>query len=281
MKPWPADYCCSIPKTSIRQKPAKCCEPLQPDLFIVADYGQILSRVTLGLARLGGINLHGSLLPKYRGAAPINWALYRGETASGVSAIHMTPQLDAGPVLAQTRTSIQPTENALELERRLSDIGASLICQVIEDLQRGTTSHIPQDPAEATKARRLRKTDGQIDWSRSAAAINNQVRALVPWPMCYTFWQRRQGEPLRLIIGRTSVVSQSTAAEPGTVVVSERNRLIVATGDSQHGLSLDEIQPAGKRMLSAEDFLRGYPVALGERMGPVDECSNAADAGAV
>jgi methionyl-tRNA formyltransferase len=238
---------------------------LAADLFIVADYGQILSIETLAIAPQGGINLHGSLLPKYRGAAPINWALYHGDTETGVTVIHMTPRVDAGPTLAQARTPIEPDETAVELEQRLAALGAPLVLRAIDDLAAGQVTAIPQDAAQTSPARRLRKTDGVIDWSRSAAAIKNQVRALEPWPRTYTFWHRPGGPPLRLILGRSSAMDADVAVAPGCVIAAEGD-IVVATGAG--ALELHEIQPAGKRLLTAVEFLRGYPVKVGERFGP-------------
>lgn len=239
----------------------------RPDLFIVADYGQILSAETLAVAPLGGINLHGSLLPKYRGAAPINWALYRGDAETGVTVIHMTPRVDAGPTLAQARTAIDPDENAVELEARLAALGAPLVCQTIDELAAGHTRSLPQDPAQASPARRLRKTDGEIRWSRSAQEIKNQIRALEPWPKTYTFWHRPGGAPLRLILGRSAVFpGEASDAQPGTVIDASDGKLSVSTGSG--ALAILEVQPAGKRLLSSQEFLRGYPVKAGERFGP-------------
>ena len=150
------------------------------DLFVVCDYGQILSRRALALGRLGGINLHGSLLPKYRGAAPIHWAVFHGETETGVSVIHMTPRLDAGPVLVQRRLAIRPDETAGQLEPRLATLGPGAVLEAIGRLVEGDTSGIPQNPTQATKAPRIKKTDGLIDWSRSAEQIRNQIRAWIP-----------------------------------------------------------------------------------------------------
>jgi len=238
------------------------------DLFVVADYGQILSAETLALARHGAVNLHGSLLPKYRGAAPINWALYHGESETGVSVIHMTPRVDAGPVLAQAKTAIAPDETAVELEARLAELGAPLVCQTIDRIEAGTTVSLPQDVALATRARRLRKTDGVIDWSRTAHEIKNQVRAMQPWPKAFSYWHRAGGEPLRLIIGRVDVCEAAGTAEPGTILTAEHDELVVATGEC--ALALVQLQPAGKQMMSAADFLRGHPVRAGERLAPVD-----------
>ncbi len=181
----------------------------RPDLLVVCDYGQILKPEALEIARFGGINLHASLLPKYRGAAPINWAIYHGETETGVTVIHMTPQLDAGPAIAQEKTAIGPEETADELEPRLADIGAPLVLQAVAALESGTAQPIPQDARQATRAPRLTKKLGQVDWSRAAGAIANQVRALRPWPKTFTFWQRQDGEPLRMILEKVRV-------EPGS-----------------------------------------------------------------
>ena len=236
---------------------------LAPELFIVADYGQILSAATLAVARLGGINLHGSLLPKYRGAAPINWAIYNGDAETGVTVIHMTPRVDAGPTLAQARTPIGPNETAVELEHRLAELGAPLVVRAIDDLVAGHITPLPQDPSQASPARRLRKTDGALDWARPATAIHNQIRALEPWPRTFTFWRRPGGQPLRLIVGRTSV-GEASAAQPGTIT-NVGDEIVVATGDG--GLRIHELQPAGKRMLTAAEFLRGYPAKVGEQFG--------------
>jgi methionyl-tRNA formyltransferase len=238
----------------------------EPDLFIVADYGQILLPETLAVAPLGGINLHGSLLPKYRGAAPINWAIYRGDTVTGVTVIHMTPRIDAGPCLAQASLAIDPEEVAVQLEARLAALGAPLVCRTIDDLQASRVEAIPQDPALTTKARRLRKSDGQIDWSRPAQAIKNQIRALEPWPKTFTWWHRASGEPVRLILGQVTVLPETASQPPGTAIESADGRLIVATGSGL--LQVDELQPAGKRLLAAAEFLRGYPVKPGDRFGP-------------
>lgn len=240
---------------------------LSPDLFIVADYGQILAPRTLAAAPRGGINLHGSLLPKYRGAAPINWALYRGETETGVTVIQMTPRIDAGPRLAQARLAIEPDETAPQLERRLAELGAPLVCRVIDALARGTIEPLPQDAAQATSARRLRKSDGEVDWSRAAEAIRNQVRALEPWPRTATWWHRPEGDPLRLILCRTHVVPEPATAPAGTVVRASAGQLHVATG--QGVLALDEVQPAGKRAMSSAEFLRGHPLTVASRLGPL------------
>jgi methionyl-tRNA formyltransferase len=236
------------------------------DLFVVCDYGQILSAETLATSRLGGINLHASLLPRYRGAAPINWAIYHGEAETGVSVIHMTPRVDAGPVIAQARTPIEPDETAVALEARLAEIGAWLIRRAIDNLEAGELESLPQDPAEASRAPRLKKTDGQIDWNRPAAAIRNLIRAMEPWPKNYTFWRRDDGPPMRLILGPVGVQTLSNAGVPGTVIAAEGDGLIVAAGCD--AIVVRQVQPAGKRQMEIAEFLRGYRLKQGDRLGP-------------
>lgn len=238
----------------------------QPDLLVVADYGQILRPATLAVAPLGGINLHGSLLPKYRGAAPVNWALYHGETETGVSVLHMTPEMDAGPCLAQRKVAVDPDETAVELEARLAELGAPLVCQAIDALQQGTAQAVPQDEALATYAPRLQKSDGALDWARTARQIKDHVRAMQPWPRTFTFWHRAGSEPLRLIVGRVAVREGDAAAEPGTVLAAAGDQLHVATGSGV--VAIEQVQPAGKRMLTAGEYLRGYGVRVGDRFGP-------------
>ncbi|HZZ27141.1 MAG TPA: methionyl-tRNA formyltransferase [Pirellulales bacterium] len=242
------------------------------DLFAVCDYGQILSQNTLGLARLGGINLHASLLPTYRGAAPINWAIFHGETETGVSVIHMTQQLDAGPVLIQRRIAIDPRETAPELESRLAILGMNAVLEAIKQLRHGVSSRaVLQDSRSATKAPRLKKEDGLIIWSRSATAIFNQVRAFQPWPKTYTFWKRPVGEPMRLILERVKVVEDradiaaNTTSSPGTVLLAQANDIIVACGEQL--LRIEQLQPAGKRTMLAGEFLRGHPLPTGTLLG--------------
>jgi methionyl-tRNA formyltransferase len=242
------------------------------DLLVVCDYGEILRPESLATTRLGGINLHGSLLPKYRGAAPVQWAILRGESETGNTIIQMTPGLDAGPCLAQQRTPIDADEDAGQLEERLAAMGAGLVCSMIEELEKGTATPIEQDKSLASKAPRLKKEQGAIDWSRPAQEIKNQVRALRPWPRAFTFWHRPDAEPLRLNIDCVHVVPQNAATvgltsvtpatRPGTIV-DATSRLLIATGDA--ALQILELQPAAKRSMSAAEFLRGYHVSPGER----------------
>jgi methionyl-tRNA formyltransferase len=249
-------------------------DKLRPELLMVCDYGQILSRDALKIAPLGGINLHASLLPKYRGAAPIHWAILNGDTQTGVSVIHMTPRLDGGPLLAVVKVDIGPDETMPELEQRLARLGVAAVRDSVQQLEtwdRESPLGEKQDPAQISKAPRLSKADGAVDWTKSARDIGNQLRALKPWPGTYTQWLRTAGEPLRLILEKVSIADAAAigdnrpAGAPGEIVVSDGRRLIVATGDGL--LSLDSVQPAGKRAMLVDEFLRGYPLRAGQRLG--------------
>ena len=250
---------------------------LEADLFVVCDFGQILSNECLGAAKLGGINLHGSLLPKYRGAAPINWAIYNGEPTTGITIIHMTPKLDGGPCLVKSETEIGPTETTETIEPRLALLGVEPVHEAIAILAAWDgVSEVgeKQDRKLATKAPRLKKSDGQIDWSRSATEISNQIRAFQPWPGSYTNWHSEKlKQPMRLIIHLVKVLDSDSAdpsgadLKPGQVISTisqdtNQPELIVQTGAGQ--ISIEEIQPAGKRKMPVADFLRGKPPEPGE-----------------
>lgn len=245
---------------------------LAADLLVVCDYGEILKPATLATTRLGGINLHGSLLPKYRGAAPVQWAILRGESETGNTLIQMTPGLDAGPFLGQQRTPIGPDEDAAAVETRLAAMGAELVLEVVAHLAAGTAQAVEQDAAQASKAPRLKKGHGAIDWTRSAVEIKNLVRAVRPWPRAYTYWHRAAAEggtPLRLNVDRVALApgeaASAAGAPPGSIVKVDQ-QLVVATGDG--AVEIVELQPAGKRSMSAADFLRGNRVSVGDRFGP-------------
>jgi methionyl-tRNA formyltransferase len=185
----------------------------------------------------------------------------------------MTPGLDAGPLLEQQPTPIDPEEDAEQLEARLGQMGAEAVLAVVDKLESGTAQSIPQDKTLASKAPRLKKEQGAIDWSRSAVEIKNQVRALRPWPRAYTYWHRPGGERLRLNIDRAATVSadilRAEATSPGTIL-DTTDRLIIAAG--QGFLEVLQLQPAGKRSMPAAEFIRGYRPAVGDLFGPED-CS--------
>ena len=241
----------------------------QPDLLVVAAYGQILSKDVLTTTPHGGINIHASLLPKYRGAAPIAWAIYHGEKETGVTIIKMSVFLDAGDMLAQEALAIGPEETAGELEERLAPLGGRLALQVIDQIETGTTRGVKQDKSLATKAPKLVKEHGLIDWSRPASAVCNHIRAMQPWPTAYTFLHEGNQPPGRAIILRASAVSpltESSRLAPGMLSAMD-SRLFVNVGQGDK-VEVHQIQPAGKRAMTAAEFLRGHPIKAGARFGP-------------
>jgi len=237
-----------------------------PDLLVTAAYGQILSPELLGIPPQGGINLHGSVLPAYRGAAPVARAIQHGEAESGVTVIRMTPRIDAGGMIAIARTPIDPDETAGDLEDRLAQLGAPLVTQTIAALEAGTAQVLPQDKSRVTKAPKLRKEDGLIDWSKPAQGVHNLVRAMQPWPIAYTFWQRPDRDPLRVIVHKTALVDGQGPA--GTVLEATGGTLVVAAAEG--AIRLVTVQIEGKKPMPAGDFLRGYHVLPGEKMGSND-----------
>jgi methionyl-tRNA formyltransferase len=243
---------------------------LHADVLVVCDYGQILSPDCLGAARLGGINLHGSLLPRYRGAAPVQWSILSGDTVTGVTIIHMTPRLDGGPCLVQRELAIDPLETAADLEPRLADLGVGPVHEALE-LLAGWDGQAPlgqpQDPHLATRAPRLKKSDGEIDWCLPASQIVNQVRAYQPWPGSFTQWSPPAKGPQRLILLSVRVEAEASAQgfQPGQVIEAQDSRLIVQTGQGQ--LRIEQLQPAGKRTMPTADFLRGQSLQSGDRLG--------------
>src|SRR5262245_179836 len=236
-------------------------QALRPDLLVVAAYGQILSRDVLSVPPRGGINVHASLLPKYRGAAPVAWAIYQGETRTGVTVIRMSPFLDAGEVLAQEAIDIGPEETAGELEERLAALGARLALQVVDQIAAGTARGIAQDKSQVTKAPKLTKEHGLIDWTRGAQQVCNQIRAMQPWPTAYTFLHVPWEPSERLIVHRArfAQIERAWMRNPGAIDVVQAKEIIVYAGDGQ-GVSIEELQPAGKRRMTAKDYLRGHDV---------------------
>ena len=233
---------------------------LASDLFVVCDYGQILSRDCLAASRLGGINLHGSLLPAYRGAAPINWAIYNGDRVTGVTVIHMTPRLDGGPILKKVEIPIDSSADAVSLEPVMAQAGVDAVLQSIDLLEqwdgRAKLGEV-QDAALVTKAPRLAKQDGLVDWTRTATQIANQIRAFKPWPGSFTHWQRDQGDPLRLIIHAAVASNLEPQQSAGSVEKADGQQLWVAANQSV--LEILEVQPSGKTRNENRRLPAGQP----------------------
>ena len=227
---------------------------LAPDIVVVVGYGQIIPQRIIDLPKLGCVNVHSSLLPKYRGAAPINWAIVNGETVTGVCTMQLVFKLDAGDVLLSRETPIGPDETAPELGQRLSIMGADLAVETLAGLEAGAITPRPQDHDEMTYAPMIKREDGRIDWTMSALQIHNRVRGFDPWPGAYTFW--RGG---RFQIRRTRCVSGSGGS--GEIMV-EGSSLFIGCGDGR--IEALEVQPEGKKRMPAADFVHGYHPQNGE-----------------
>lgn len=230
---------------------------LDPELIVVAAYGKILPEELLNYPKYGSINVHSSLLPKYRGAAPINWAILNGEAETGVSIMYMAAALDAGDVIAQARTPIGPDEDAQTLTARLAELGAVTLSETVTALENGSATRTPQDESAFTYAPMLSRELSPIDWTRSAHAINCQIRGLIPWPAAST--DAVIGETMKVF--RSVETGEQTAAKPGTVLTADKRGIAVACGDGKV-LSLTEIQAVGGKRMSAADYLRGHPIQL-------------------
>ena len=231
------------------------------DLFVVVAF-RILPAVVFEMPAGGTINLHASLLPKYRGAAPINWALIKGETETGVTTFFIEEKVDTGQILLQRKVSIPEDMTAGELHDLLSHIGAEVLLETVNGIEAGTLKAVPQ-VGEVTPAPKLTKELGLIDWSQSARTIHNLVRGLSPIPGSYTFFN---GKMIKIIKSKVSDEKQSGGLAPGTVVQAGKNGpLDVQTG--QGVLSLLEIQPANKRVMTTAEFIRGYRIEPGDRFG--------------
>jgi methionyl-tRNA formyltransferase len=235
----------------------------QPDLIVVAAYGQILPRSVLDIPRLGCVNVHTSLLPKYRGAAPIQWAILNDEAETGVTIMKMDAGLDTGPMLTQVRTPVRADDNAQTLHDRLAALGAQLLLQTIPDYIAGKITPQPQPAEGVSVARKITKEDGCLHWNEFARALWNRVRALTPWPGTYTY-QSAEPSPRLLKIWATEIVPH-TSGQPGEVLQADKHDFIVACG--QQALRILSLQREGGRRLSAHEFLAGHLVKKGERLG--------------
>lgn len=228
---------------------------LNPELIVVAAYGRLLPEEILNLPPKGCINVHSSLLPKYRGAAPINWAVVNGDAETGVTIMHMAKELDAGDIIGQVVTPIDPNEFVEQVHDRLAQLGGKLLVEVVSQLEQGTAARTPQDPAQVTYAPMLSRELCPIDWNQSAKAIHNKVRGLVPWPAtstnCFT------AEPVKVFnVTETFVKTNKT---PGTVVAASKEGIDIACGDGLV-LRILELQAPGSRRMAAADYLRGHPI---------------------
>lgn len=231
-----------------------------PDLGVVAAYGKLIPDELLQIPRHGMINVHASLLPKYRGAAPVHRAVIDGEPETGITIMRVVKALDAGGMFAKATRAIGPDETSADVERDLAALGAPLLLRVVDEIASGTAHEEPQDDARSTYAARITREEGLIDWSLPADAIHNRVRGLYPWPHAYTFL-----EGSRVIVLKSRVGSGSRGEAPGTVIAVSRDEIEAAAG---HGssLALLDVQPEGRRPMRVRDFLAGHPLSAGARL---------------
>ncbi|MEK6630552.1 MAG: methionyl-tRNA formyltransferase [Acidobacteriota bacterium] len=237
---------------------------LRVDLGVVAAYGKILPAAILQMPARGLVNVHASLLPRYRGAAPVHRAVLAGELETGVSIMHVVQALDAGAVYATARRPIGPDETSSEVEQDLAHLGAALLRDVISQLVSGRASTVPQNDSLATYASRLQKDEGVIDWTKGAQVIHNQVRGLQPWPLAWTYLAGR-----RLILMKTTVGVEASAGgldlgmDPGTVVAVTSGAMRVQTGEGV--LDVWRVQPEGRRAMTVSEFVAGHPLVAPAR----------------
>ena len=229
---------------------------LEPDLFVVVAYGEILPKALLAIPKHGSVNVHASLLPKYRGAAPMPWAILKGEEVTGVTTMMMDEGMDTGDILLQTKVSIAQRETGASLYERLSSLGAPLLKETLEGMKAGTIRPTPQDPTLASYAPSIKKEDGWIDWTREAQEIDRQVRALNPWPGAFTRWEGRF-----LKIYKGEVREEAPKGKPGAVSWVGSDFIGVETG--KHSFLIQEVQLEGGKRMAVRDFLSGHPISVG------------------
>lgn len=234
---------------------------VSPDVVVIIAYGQIIPAHLLAIPRFGWINLHASLLPQYRGAAPIQWAIVQGETRTGVTSMRIDPGLDTGPILLHREIEIGPDETAPELSLRLAEAGAPLMVETLRRLEKGEIVPVAQDNSQATLARPLKKEDGLIDWQLSAPQIYNRIRGLAPWPGAFTTFR---GSTCR--IWGKPVQSLAAGRPPGAVLPTQEDGLLAVCGGSTV-LRIDEIQQEGRKRVTGPQFINGARIVSGERFG--------------
>lgn len=233
---------------------------LKPDLCVTAAFGQILSQEALDIPPMGTVNVHASLLPRYRGSAPINWCIIEGEAETGVTTMMTDRGIDTGDILMQKRLAILPQETAGELTPRLAQLGAGLLVETIAALQRGDCPRTPQDEAQSSYHPMLEKAMGEVDWGKGARALSNLIRGLNPWPAAYT------DSPLGRIKLLRAEPQEGHGGQPGLILKADgRHGLLVQTGDG--ALLVTQLQAQGGRAMDARDYLRGHPMEEGSLLG--------------
>lgn len=232
-------------------------QALAPELIAVAAYGRILPESILNYPQYGCINVHSSLLPKYRGSAPIHWAILNGDQQTGVTIMHMAKAMDAGDIIAQSVTAIDPDETVETLHDRLAVMGAELLVEVVEQIRTNTASRTAQNEQLVTYAPMLSRELSPLDWTKDARQLHDQVRGLVPWPATTT--DLFSAEPVKVF--QTELLAQSCKAEPGTIVAAGNDGIDIVCGDGRI-LRIKQLQAQGGKRMAAGDYLRGHPIQL-------------------
>ena len=250
------DMVCLQPFSLKEESTVQQLKSLQADIFVVVAYGKILTQAVLEIPKMFCVNVHGSLLPKYRGAAPVNWAILHGEKETGVTIQKMALALDAGDIITQQSMTIGPQETSIQLRDRMAQVGSKFLVRTLNDIDSGNYRLTPQQESQATDAPKLTKEMGKIDWGRPAGQIYNQIRGLQPWPGAFTSYK---GKMLKILEASPDA---SVGAGPGSIVDISKEGFIIACG--QGGLLVKSVHLEAGKVMSAHDFLQGYRLTLGE-----------------
>jgi len=243
---------------------------LEPDLFVVIAYGQILSSAVLDVPKIFSLNVHASLLPKYRGAAPINWALIKGDNTTGITVIKMTKDMDAGAIILQKEREITEDDTAFSLEDKLSDLAAELLLMTLEGIEENNYNLILQDEDKVSFAPKLKKEDGLIHWHKSAQDIYNLIRGCINWPGAFTYYN---GRLLKIYKARvSSQIRKFASSNSGGILEASKEGIVVFTGKGN--IIIEELQIEGKRVMRAEEFVAGHKILPGEILGQKNSCSS-------
>lgn len=241
----------------------KLLKALNPDLFVVIAYGQILSSGILNIPKIFSINLHASLLPKYRGAAPINWAIIKGEKTTGITVMKMAKEMDAGPIILQKDIEISNDDTAITLEDKLSHSAVQLLLDTLSSVEDNNYNLVPQDKNNVSFAPKLKKEDGRIDWNKPAQDIYNLIRGCINWPGAFTYYN---GKLLKIYKARvSSQVRKFASSNPGEILEASKEGIVVFTGKGN--IIIEELQIEGKRRMKVGEFIAGHKILPGEILG--------------
>lgn len=252
---------CSEPERLSDQRWADQIKALKPDFIVVTSYGKLIPASIFSLPKIASLNVHPSLLPKYRGASPIQAAIFNGEKKTGISIAEVTKDLDTGDIFSQIETEILEDENSKQLSKRLSIIASKILLKLIDQFEKGAVTKSPQDSMQASYAKKIQKEDGQIDWNQSARQIHNQVRAYFPWPGAYTFFRSKRLKIIEAKISNAQVVP----GKPGQMVDLSLNGIMVQAHPGY--VELIKVQPEAGREMSSSEFARGQRLQKGEQLG--------------